>query len=535
MQFGSSPVGEAAGGILVHSIRTGGISFKKGRVLSVADAEALVRAGFSDVVIARFEPGDVGEDEAAARVAAALAGTGVRIGAAFTGRANLYATTNGMALVDRNAIDAINAIDESITVATLAPSTRVTDRQILATVKIIPFAVARRSLERVLAIVSDAKLGVAPFQPRRAALISTLLPGTKPSVIEKSRSVLDGRLRTLGSTIVFDRTVPHDEAALAALLLDADNSGADPILILGASAITDRRDVIPAAIARAGGRIAYFGMPVDPGNLLLLGELKGKAVIGLPSCARSPKLNGVDFVLWRIAAGLPTTGRDIAAMGAGGLLTEIPSRPQPRDEQPKDQGREPRIGAIVLAAGMASRMGGRKLLADLGGKPLIRHAVEAAVHSAAKPVLVVTGNAGDEVSAAIAGLSATIVRNPDFAMGLSTSLKSGLRALPPECDGAIILLADMPGVTARLIDRLIAAFNPPEDRAICVATRGGKRGNPVLWSRRFFPEMLALEGDTGAKHLLVQHGESVCEVEAADDGPLVDIDTEEALKAYRAR
>jgi molybdenum cofactor cytidylyltransferase len=195
----------------------------------------------------------------------------------------------------------------------------------------------------------------------------------------------------------------------------------------------------------------------------------------------------------------------------------------------------PRIAAIVLAAGLSSRMGSNKLLAPVGGKPLVRHATEAALDSAASQVIVVTGNNSDEVRCAMTPLSPLFVENPDFSNGLSTSLRTGLKALPVDCDGALILLGDMPGVTAALLDKLIAAFDPDEERAICVATRHGKRGNPVLWARRFFPEMLAIEGDVGARHLIGQYADLVIEVEAADDGPLTDIDTPEALAAYRAK
>src|SRR5258706_8671440 len=357
----------------------------------------------------------------------------------------------------------------------------------------------------------------------------------KPALPDMNHKALDARLESIGSRIVLERRTPHEVSALVVAIKEALAAGADPLLIFGASAITDRRDVIPAAIVEAGGRIDHFGMPVDPGNLLLLGRIDDRLVIGLPGCARSPKLNGIDFVLWRVAAGLPIGVREIATMGVGGLLTEIPTRPQPRDERPNDVPRLPTIGAVVLAAGKSSRMGSNKLLIDVGGKPLVRRAVEAAVKSAAHPVIVVTGNAADEVAKPIEGLPDAIVNNPDYAKGLSSSLKCGLGALPEDCDGVIILLADMPGVTSALIDKLIAAFDPAEGRGICVASRGGVRGNPVLWARRFFPEMLTLEGDTGAKHLMAQYEELVCEVEAPDDGPLIDIDTPEALAAYRAR
>jgi molybdenum cofactor cytidylyltransferase len=327
----------------------------------------------------------------------------------------------------------------------------------------------------------------------------------------------------------------HESSPLAEAIVEAKTARCDPVLVFGASAITDRRDFIPAAVTRAGGIVEHFGMPVDPGNLLMIGHLNGTIVVGLPGCARSPKLNGFDFVLTRLAAGLPVGAREIAAMGVGGLLMEIPTRPQPRDEPDLATPHAPKIAAVVLAAGKSSRMGSNKLLADLNGKPLVRHAVDAALASAAKPVIVVTGNDEGKARAALSGLGVSFVANPDFAKGLSTSLRAGIAAVPQDCDGAMIILGDMPGVSAALIDKLIAAFDPAEDRAICVATRSGKHGNPVLWARRFFPEIAAIEGDVGAKSLMGTYGELVCEVEAMDDGPLIDIDTPEALEAYRTR
>jgi molybdenum cofactor cytidylyltransferase len=535
MKFDTVAAADALGGILAHGVRAGDQRFKKGRVLSRADLAAIERAGIASLAVARLEPGDIGEDEAAGLVAARCGGSEVRTGAAFTGRVNLYALSDGLALVDGAMVDAINALDEAITIATVPPFARVARNQMLATIKIIPFAAPRTAVEAAERLLATPLVRVQPFTPHRAALISTALPDTKPSLLDKNRSALDERLAALGSTLVLERRVPHATRPLAAAIREAATAGADPILLFGASAITDRRDVIPSAIVAAGGSVEHFGMPVDPGNLLLLGTLEGRWVVGLPSCARSPKLNGFDFVLWRLLAGLDVGRSEIAAMGVGGLLTEIPTRPQPRDERPAEPPRMPKIAAVVLAAGLSSRMGSNKLLASVGGKPLVRHAVEAALGSAASPVIVVTGNAGPEVQRALAPLTPSFVDNPDFSKGLSTSLKSGLKAMPADCDGVLVLLGDMPGVSSALLDRLIAAFDPSEDRAICVATRHGNRGNPVLWARRFFPEMLAIEGDVGARHLIAQYGELVCEVEAADDGPLTDIDTPEALAEYTSR
>jgi molybdenum cofactor cytidylyltransferase len=537
MQFGSSPVAAAQGGILAHSVRTSGLVFRKGRILSEADIAALIAAGLTSVVIARLEKNDVGEDEAAARLARALAGRHVRVGAAFTGRANLYALEQGLAIVDQARIDALNLVDESITLATVGPYSRVATRQMLATVKIIPFAapgMAVAAAEAALAGATQA-LSIAPFREMRAALISTVLPGAKPSLPDMNRSALDKRLGSIGSQVVFERRTAHEVLPLAAAIQEAIDAKADPVLIFGASAITDRRDVIPAAIVEAGGQVDHFGMPVDPGNLLLMGHVGDTIAVGLPGCARSPKLNGIDFILWRIAAGQQVGRREIATMGVGGLLSEIPTRPQPRDERPKDVPELPRIAAIVLAAGRSTRMGSHKLLSSIEGRPLIRYAVEAATKGSARPVVVVTGNGANEVAEAVADLPVSLANNPDYAKGLSSSLKRGLSAVPDSCDGAIVLLGDMPGVTPALVDKLIAAFDPAEGRSICVATRAGKRGNPVLWARRFFAEISSLDGDHGARHLMALNEEHVCEVEADDDGPLIDIDTPEALAAYRPR
>ena len=543
MQFGRFPVASAAGAILAHGVRQGLLSLRKGRILSADDITAMQDAGISEITIAWLEPGDVPEDEAAARIAKAVADpdAGVRVGAAFTGRANLYARVAGLVLIDPQAIHDANALDEAITLATLPPFAKVTAGQMLSTIKIIPFAARETSVAAVeTRLKASPTIRVAPFTAHRAALVSTCLPGMKSALLDKNREALDARLRPLGSAIAFERRVAHEIGPVADAIAAAAEAGTDPILLFGASAIADRRDVLPAALERAGGHIAVVGMPVDPGNLLMAGTLNGREVLGLPGCARSPKLNGFDFVLWRVLAGLTVGRAEIAAMGVGGLLADSPVRPHPRDAAMITAQRLPRIGAIVLAAGHSSRMRAadntvNKLLQPLAGRPMVRHVVEAALKSAASDVVVVTGNEKSRIMSALENMTVLFVDNPYYSKGLSTSLISGLNALPADCDGALILLGDMPAVDAHLLDRMIAAFDPAEDRAIIVPVHDGKRGNPVLWARRFFAEMRELSGDAGARALFGPYSGLICEVAAGSDAPLTDIDTPEALTAYRAR
>ncbi|TMK00379.1 MAG: 4-diphosphocytidyl-2C-methyl-D-erythritol kinase [Alphaproteobacteria bacterium] len=535
MKFGAVPVAKAEGGVAVHSIRQGGLVLKKGTLIGKDEIAALKAAGIEVIVVARTEPGDVPEDAAAAEIAAAVAGEGVHVERAFTGRANLFAETAGVLVVDKGAVDRLNKVDESITFATLAAYKPVVAGEMIATVKIIPFAVAEKARDAALAVAKAARplVRIAPYRIRKIGVVSTMLPGLASKVIDKTLKVTQERLAPAAATIVAERRVPHEQRALARAMEEVLGAGAELVIVFGASAIADRRDVIPAAVEAIGGRIEHFGMPVDPGNLLLIAQARGYPVVGAPGCARSPKENGFDWVLMRLLAGLDVPRAAITGMGVGGLLMEIVTRPQPRAEPPAVAGR--RIAAVVLAAGRSTRMGGpNKLLAEIRGRPLVRIVVDEAVASHAKPVIVVVGHERGEVEKALAGLPVQFVHNPDFAQGLGTSLKAGIAAVPAEADGAIVCLADMPQVDASLLNRLIAAFDPDRGALIVMPTAEGRRGNPVLWSRRFFPDLMAIEGDVGARHFIGRYSEAAVEVPLEGKAALVDVDTPEALIGVKA-
>lgn len=538
MKFGPHPLSSAEGAILAHSIRLPGGAIKKGTRLSAGDIERLTAHGQSEVVVALLAPDDVLENAAASRIADAVSGRDVVIADAATGRVNLYAGTDGLVRFDRERLIALNLIDEGLTVATLQADEPVAKGRMIATIKIIPYALPGAIVERALALLGDGPplISIAAFAPHRVGLIVSRTPDTKPSLVDKRFAVNEKRITDLGSTLVERQTVAHETRAIAEAIEAMAGQDLDPILVFGASAIADREDVIPAAITAAGGRVEHFGMPVDPGNLLLLGTLDGRTVIGVPSCASSPKLNGLDWVLQRCLAGLATGHADIAAMAAGGLLMEISSRPQPREAAaPVEAPSQPRITALVLAAGRSTRMGANnKLIEPVAGKPMVRHVVEAALASKADSVRVVTGSKPAEVQHALDGLDVTYTHNPDFADGLSTSLAAGTASLAGDVDGAIILLGDMPLVSAALIDRLIDSFDPAAGRAICVPVHNGKRGNPILWAARFFTDMTKVQGDTGARHLVGENAEWLAEVDAGDIAIFRDIDTPEALAALRA-
>ncbi len=535
MKFGPVTPDEAVGATAVHSIRKDSLVLKKGTLIGATEVAALKAAGVSEIVVARLEAGDISEDQAAADIANAVAGGGLRVDRAFTGRCNLFADAAGVLVVDKDAIDRLNRIDEAVTLATLPAFKPVVEGEMIATVKIIPFAVAAGPRDVAVKEAARAKpvIRVVPYKIRKIGVVSTLLPGLAPKVIEKTLKVMADRIAPANASVIAERRVLHDQDAVAKAIDELLKLGAELVVVFGASAIADRRDVMPAALEAVGGTIEHFGMPVDPGNLLLIGNARGASVLGAPGCARSPKENGFDWVLMRLLAGLPVAREDITGMGVGGLLMEIVTRPQPRAKPVVEAGK--RVAAVVLAAGRSTRMGAvNKMIAQIGDKPLVRIATEQALASRAGPVIVITGHQREKVETALNGLDVKFVHNPDYAEGLGTSLRTGIAAVPQSADGAVVCLGDMPQVDAKLIDTLLETFDPESGALIVVPTIEGRRGNPVVWARRFFPELMSIGGDFGARYLIGNYAEAVAEVPVKGEAALLDVDTPESFSAVKA-
>ena len=539
MIFGRIALADALGAVLAHTQRLPGAVLRKGAVLDAAAIEALRGADIDSVIAARLEPGDVAEDAAAARLAQALETPAVTASRASTGRVNLVAMVPGLLQVDRDRLNAVNAVDEALTVGTLPDGASVAAREMLATIKVIPFAVSEHVLAEAERVARQSPvLRLHPFRPLCVGLVMTSLPGMKHSILAGTAEATAARVAGLTGALLLPLECAHAEAPIAEALRTLMAQGADILLVAGASAVVDRRDVGPAGIVAAGGEILHFGMPVDPGNLICLGRIGERPALVLPGCARSPKLNGIDWVLSRLFAGLPTDGAIIAGMGVGGLLKDTGARPLHRAKAVASTAApaSPRVAGIVLAGGRSSRMAphNKLLVPDRAGRPMVARVVDNLLSSAARPVIVVTGHRAEEVRAAIAGRPVQVVHAADYADGLSASLRAGIAAVPAQASAALVCLGDMPLVTGRMIERLIEAYDPDEGRSVVVPTCRGKIGNPVLWDRRFFPDIAGLVGDVGARPLLERHSEHVAQVELDTDAVLRDFDTVESLATLPA-
>lgn len=337
MKFEPVPLSEAKGKILGHNIAGPGGQrlLRKGRPLTGEDLEKLRALGRATVYVAQMEADDVGENAAARRIAEAVGGPGLHIPAVSAGRANLLADEAGLLRVDVERLQQINEF-EGVTLATLATHSHVRARQIVATVKIIPYAVPESVVGGVEAVAAgDGQIVRVDALPSRP--VGMILSGST-SLHERLVSdfaPLRDRIERWGSTVARTDFVAlddeQDEAALAEMLKVQIDAGIRMILLAGETAIMDAHDIVPRAVERAGGRVESVGAPVDPGNLLMLAYLGDVPVVGAPGCARSKKINIVDWILPRLLAGDRLTRRDIVALGHGGLLQDVPERGMPRD------------------------------------------------------------------------------------------------------------------------------------------------------------------------------------------------------------
>jgi molybdenum cofactor cytidylyltransferase len=358
MKFGAVPLSDAKGKILGHNIAgaNGQRLLRKGKPLTEDDLANLRALGRATVYVAIMEPDDVDENNAARRVAEAIHGAGLHLSGAASGRVNLLSDGQGILRVDVDRLAQINE-REGITLATLLNHTPVQARQIVATVKIIPYAVPESIVSEVEVVASRSK-PIVRVDALASKAVGMILSGSA-SVHQKlihDFVPLRERIEKLGSSVTRTDFVAlddeSDEAALAEMLKQQIAADIKMILLAGETAIMDEQDIIPRAIERAGGKVESVGAPVDPGNLLMLAYIGDVPVVGAPGCARSKKINIVDWILPRLLAGDRLTRRDIVGLGHGGLLENVAERGMPRDikEAVIDEQSEPEQTSLLASS-----------------------------------------------------------------------------------------------------------------------------------------------------------------------------------------
>jgi molybdenum cofactor cytidylyltransferase len=335
MKFEAVPIEQAVGHVLGHNIadQNGRRALRKGKRITSKQVSLLRSLGHETVYVARIEDSDVGEDIAADRISRSIAGLGIRLSQARTGRVNLFAELLGVVDVDTGRLLRLNQLP-GVTLATLPQHAVVARDRIMATLKVIPYALAEETVLEAETLAEAPLVCLKPLLPKRVGLILSGGPAVEARVTSSFESALAARVEQLNAKIELSEYVPlenqADEIRLAATIEKMVETGIDLLILAGETAIMDRYDISPRAVERAGGEIACFGAPVDPGNLLMLAYSGAVPILGAPGCSRSPKTNIIDVVLPRLLAGERLNQKDIAWLAVGGLLEDVPERTLPR-------------------------------------------------------------------------------------------------------------------------------------------------------------------------------------------------------------
>ena len=534
MKFGPCALSDCLDAILVYAVDLPDGRIAKGTCLTSDHLSRLRANGIDDIIVARLEDGDLGEDAAADMIAKAMMPANVRLSVAATGRVNIHATKRGLLRVDRLRLRDINMVDEGITLSTVQHNQLVEAGDLIATLKIIPYSVAETAVATVIGLgAGEPVISFHALRPRSFGLIQTRIPGMADKILKATEQTAKQRLNQLGCTLVDSRVVAHEAAAIDQAITASRANGPAVMLIAGGSAIADRRDEVPMGVIAAGGRIDHFGLPVDPGNLLMLSHIDEMPLIGMPGCARSIKMNGFDWILHLLLADLRIDAAEIADMAAGGLLMEIVSRPLPRRMVGRRQISNATIGGVILAAGQSRRMGAQnKLLAEIDGVPIIRRTAQAMLDGGLNDLVIVTGHEHRLVAAALDDLPVTCIYNDEYQSGQASSVACGVRHHQNGSHAAVLIaLGDMPLVRPELIAALLRDHSslPDATDRITLPVFDGRRGNPVIWGRGFFDELVALTGDAGGRIIFAENKNAVNSLGWPDDSIHLDIDTPEAL------
>ena len=522
---------ESTGLVLAQTYNLTSKTISKGTFITDEILDYFKMGNVQTILCAVPEEGDIHEDEAAEAISNAIDKNQIYAEKASTGRVNFKSQSLCLVRYERALIREVNLVDESIAFSIVEHNQLIAKNDLIATLKIIPFFTKKKYVDQVIKILARNELyKIHTLKKKEVALIQTCFEWQKKSIFTATSNVTRARLEALECPLKKETLIPHDYKSLCLEIESSIDNGAQLLLISGASAITDRSDYIPKAILSVGGEIIQFGLAVDPGNLLLIGQVGSTTIIGMPGCARSPKLNGFDWVLQLLIANIPINKEELADMGAGGLLMEIASRPLPRALAKSVKKRKKKIMGVILAAGNSTRMGkDNKLLKNIGGAPLVRNTAIEMLKSDIDSCSIVLGYQSDKVAATIKDLNINLILNPLWEEGQASSLKAALNTLDTSYSDLLVMLGDLPGVKSKHINKVIEAHLLTDNRKskITIPSFNGKKGNPVIWGRSFFSDLSNLEGDVGGRALFGQHPAAINLIDMDDKAVVTDTDTPE--------
>ena len=330
MFFGKVKTELSLGGILSSSIEIykdkNKIKISKGTIINKNLLDLLLLNNVEHIKCAKLDDDEIDENLSVHEISKKIIASkksNIIIQDPKNGRCNLVSSVDGVIVFQPNQLFSINSVTNDIGIASLKAFSKVKKNQIVASIKAIPFGIKKNNLQNIINVCQEC-FKILPFQKKNIHLIQTTNQNTRAKVLEKTLEVTKDRLSSCGNKKIVEKKCSHEIKSICEQLKKSVNEDADIILIFGTSAISDINDTIPQSIIEINGTILRLGMPVEPGNLILLAEIeiskKHISIIGMPGCARSKKENGVDWILWRKLCDLKISSDDINHMGNGGLL-----------------------------------------------------------------------------------------------------------------------------------------------------------------------------------------------------------------------
>ena len=527
---------DSIGVVLAQTYNLPGKIISKGTFVTNEVVGYFKTGNVKTILCAVPEEGDIHEDEAAEAISSAIDKNHIYADKASTGRVNFKSQSLCLVRYDRDFIKEVNLVDESIAFSIVEHNQLLAEGDLIATLKIIPFFMQKKYVDRVIKMLTkDQLFKIHNLKKKEVTLIQTCFEWQKKSIFTATSNVTKARLEALGCSLKKEKLINHDYDTLRAIIRSSVKDEPEILLVSGASAITDRSDYIPKAILSEGGEIIQYGLAVDPGNLLLIGKVGNTTVIGMPGCARSPKLNGFDWVLQLLMADIPINREELADMGAGGLLMEIASRPLPRALAKSVSKRETKVMGVILAAGNSTRMGkDNKFLRNIGDAPLIRNTAIEMLKRNLDTCSIVLGYQSDKVAAVIKDLNINLILNPLWKEGQASSLRAAINTLDSTYSDLLIMLGDLPGIKSSHINSIIEEHLLTDNRKskITIPSFKGQKGNPVIWGRSFFNDLSNLEGDVGGRTLFSEHPAAINMLEMNDPWVVKDADTPEDFENF---
>ena len=542
MRYSEFKINRAVGVILCSDLQLGEKFYPKGHTINAEDIIIFKMFNLSSIVGAIFEEGDVDYKIALKQVAAQISGRGIGYLIEKNGICSIIAAQDGVFVAEDNRIDKFNHFNEHIILNTIPPYSVIKRGDLIAELDISVPLVNETEIDDIIFRLSGNShlLKVENIKEKKSVLLYPHLLNDEAenrhftSIVMKLITNLDG----LGVSFTKEISTSYKQDNLEDSLFDAFSYGADIIFVLSPVKTSGRGDIIAKALSKSVDDIVNYSMPQVNASDLLIAQKGNCKIVVLPYSYDIVDTTLIDNL---IKTAIFTEYLNVALFNhkhSKQLFsnTNFDETTQNKMIMPSKKAlssQKASIGIVVLAAGQGRRSGSSKLLVeDETGSPLFMYAVNAAIASDAKPVFVVIGHCNEEMEEYLEKLDVNVLYNPSFASGIKTSINLGLKSIPSSCDGAILLPADMPNITASDINKLINKFDKNQEKQICLLANRGIKSNPILWSRSLYDRADIVPENSHLRTVFVEHADYTNIVEIRDKKKLLDVNFPNDIKEF---